>query len=104
MLGKATLLVLGINQPPVDSHVEDAVAALDEFRLDAKFLLDRGRQTGGLGQVVSHPAVFDGELHRIRPDLVLESKVPNKRSVRYCLKRCVLLLFSNRQGRQERQA
>jgi hypothetical protein len=55
--------VLGEDPLPVRHDVEDAVVALDELRLDAEFLLDRGRQTGGPGQVVSAYAVGDRDLH-----------------------------------------
>jgi len=40
-------------------YVEDAVVSLDQARLDAELLLDTGRQTGGLRQVVSGYAVLD---------------------------------------------
>jgi hypothetical protein len=55
--------VLRPDQVPVDRHVEDAAVAGDEPGLDLEFLLDRGRQTGGDGIVVSDAAVLDGDLH-----------------------------------------
>ena len=52
---------------PVGGHVEDAVRALDELRLDAELLLDLGRQTDRPRQVVSGYAVGDLDFHaRIR--------------------------------------
>ena len=48
----------------VDVHVENAATALDHLGLDAEFALDRLRQTGGRGVVVSLHAVFDTDVHQ----------------------------------------
>ena len=55
--------VFGINELAVGLHVEDAFAALDECGFHAEGFPDLGRRTGGLGEVVSHAAVFDGDVH-----------------------------------------
>jgi hypothetical protein len=49
----------------VELDVEDAIIALDQARLYGELLLNLGRQTGGLRQVVSAYAVFDRDFHRI---------------------------------------
>jgi hypothetical protein len=56
-------VVLAEDSLAVDDHVEDAVVTPNQLGLLAELLLDRGRQTGGLRQVVSAPAVVDGDLH-----------------------------------------
>jgi len=61
--GKAAVAVLGEEQLAVERDVENPAAALDELRLDAERLLDRGRQTGSPGQVVSGAAVGNGDVH-----------------------------------------
>jgi len=61
--GKSICLMFGINQVPIHDDVEDSAAALDQFRLDTRCLLDRVRQTGGLRGVVSLHAVGDAYLH-----------------------------------------
>ena len=43
----------------IDNDVEDAIATLNERRVDAERLPDAGRQTGGLGAVLSPPAIGD---------------------------------------------
>lgn len=58
-------LVLGIDQLPIHGDIEDAAAALDQLRLDSRSLLDRVRQTGGVGEVVSLHAVCDRDVHRV---------------------------------------
>ena len=63
MLGEATFVVLGEDQITIDDDVKDPARAFDELGLDAEFVLDCVRQTGSRGQVVSHPAVFDADLH-----------------------------------------
>ena len=47
----------------VHVNIEDAAGAFDELGLDAVGLLDRSRQTGGLGQIVSLRAILDGDGH-----------------------------------------
>jgi hypothetical protein len=52
-------LVLGEQEPAVLLDVIDPAAAADELGVDTVTILDRGRQTGGPGLVVSNPAVRD---------------------------------------------
>jgi hypothetical protein len=52
-----------IHQLPVDLHIEDASASFDETCFQTRKLLDFSRRPGGLRVVVSHPAVFDGNVH-----------------------------------------
>lgn len=47
---------------PVEFHLEDAVAALDQGGFDPKPLLQLLRQTGGSREVVSDDAILDGQL------------------------------------------
>lgn len=63
MLREAIFVVLGEDQITIDDDVKDPVGAFDEFGLDAVLAFDCVRQTDGRGQVVSHPAVFDADLH-----------------------------------------
>jgi len=56
--------VLGEDPAAVRDDVEDAVVALLQRRIDADLALDRGRQTGGPGEVVSTHAVRDLDGHR----------------------------------------
>ena len=63
MLWKAVFFVLGEDQIAVDDNVKDPARTFDEFGLDAELALDCIRQTGGLGQVVSHATVFNADLH-----------------------------------------
>lgn len=60
-------LFLRIHQLPIRDNFKNAAARLDIFRGNAKFLLNLGRQTGGLGKVVSLLAVFDGYFHESSP-------------------------------------
>ena len=48
----------------VDVHVEYAATSLDHFGLYAELALDRLRQTGARGIVVSLHAVFDTDVHQ----------------------------------------
>jgi len=63
VLGEATRIELAVDQAAVYFHVEDPVAARDEFRLDSRGFLDCLRQTGGGGSVVSDLAVGDANPH-----------------------------------------
>jgi hypothetical protein len=47
----------------VDVNVEDAARPFDQLRFHFELALDRIRQTGGCGKIISLPAVFDGDLH-----------------------------------------
>ena len=53
VLREASGVVLRVNRRPIDDHVEDAFVTFRQRRLDADRGLDGGRQTGGLGGVVS---------------------------------------------------
>jgi hypothetical protein len=74
------------NQFPVHRHLENAAVAFFQVRLRPEFLFDRGRQTGGLRQIISLPAVGDLDFQRIfgrgriihgdSPFLVAASKFP----------------------------
>jgi hypothetical protein len=61
--GEATDLLLAPDLRAIDVHVKDAAAALDEFAVHAVFALDRVRQTGGPGVIVSFAAVLDPDVH-----------------------------------------
>lgn len=63
-LREAAQLFLGEDQLAPDGDLEDAAVALDQLRLDAELLLDRVRQTGGAGIVISAGAVLDGNVSR----------------------------------------
>ena len=54
----------------VDRHLEDPAVPFLEDCADSVLVLDRGLQTGGLGQVVSLSAVSDLDVH---PRLLAES-------------------------------
>jgi hypothetical protein len=56
----------------VDMHVENTARALDHFSVYAELALNRFRQTGGGGEVVSLHAVFDADFHSGTP-FVIES-------------------------------
>jgi hypothetical protein len=62
-LREATGLVLRVDPLAVHDDIEDPVVTFDELWLYAYLVLDEGRQTGGLGQVVSTHAVLDEDLH-----------------------------------------
>ena len=65
MLGKPLALVLREDHLIIDDDVEDAIATLNQRRVDAERFLDAGRQTGGLGTVLSPPAVGNRDLQDI---------------------------------------
>ena len=60
-LRESARLVLGEHGPIVGDDVEDPVGSSNQRALDAEILLDRGRQTGGPGFVVSNHAEFDAD-------------------------------------------
>ena len=49
----------------VNGDRKDTALAFFEVRGDPELLLDRGLQTGGLGEVVSLPAVGDQDVHPV---------------------------------------
>jgi hypothetical protein len=55
--------VLRENLPAVDNHVEGTPASRRYGRFEPELARDGGRQTGGLGTIVSTNAIFDGYLH-----------------------------------------
>jgi len=63
MLREATRHVLGIEQLVIEFDIEDATASFDELSVQAEFLLNFCRQTGGSGLIISNDAIFNGELH-----------------------------------------
>jgi hypothetical protein len=62
-LGKAAEVLLAEHELTAGADLEDAARALDELRLDAESLLDRGGQTDRPRLVVSLHAVLDRYLH-----------------------------------------
>jgi len=63
MFRESAGFLLAVDQLTVDFDVEDAPAAFDEFGSDAELRLDRVRQTGGLGRVVSLYAILNRNVH-----------------------------------------
>ena len=61
---KSHRLLLGEERFPVGRHLENAVAPRDQFDGALELLLDRRRQPGGLGEVVSDSAICNRDLHR----------------------------------------
>ena len=59
VLGEALLGVLGEYQVAVGDDVEHAVISFYQLGIDAQRTADGGRQTGGLGEVLSAGAVLD---------------------------------------------
>jgi hypothetical protein len=63
VLGQTTSLpAIGVDNPLIDVHIEDAYRALLQLRLNGEFLLDSGRQTGGRAKPASLVTVDDLEL------------------------------------------
>lgn len=60
---KPSLFPLGEQLLVVGGDDEDAAAAANELAVEAQFLLDLSRQTGGSGKVVSNAAVVDSNVH-----------------------------------------
>jgi hypothetical protein len=58
----ASLPAIGVDNPLIDVHIEDAYRALLHLRLNGEFLLDRGRQTGGRAKESSLVTVDDLDL------------------------------------------
>ncbi len=63
VLREATDVVLAPDQRAVNVHVKDSAGAFDHLRIDAEFILDRLRQTGGRGVIVSLHAILDADVH-----------------------------------------
>ena len=65
MLWKSVQFFLAENQVSVGTNLEDSATTLDQTSGHSVFLVNFGRQTGGLGRVVSLHAVFDTDLHNL---------------------------------------
>jgi len=61
---EAVVVLVGVGGAAVDEDLEDAADAFLQPGGDAVPVLDGGLQTGGLGEVVSLPAVQDLDVHR----------------------------------------
>ena len=71
VLWKPAGFLLAVDQLAVDLDIEDAPGALDQLAGDAELALDRIRQTGGLGLVISLHAVFNRNVHLDLPRFVV---------------------------------
>jgi hypothetical protein len=60
-------VLVGVGELPVDGDLEDATDTFLQTNGEAVFTLDGGLQTGGLGEIVSLPAVQDLDVHRSFP-------------------------------------
>jgi len=67
ILRKTPGFLLRKNNFAVDFHVEYAAASFDKLYFNACLFLDFGRQTGGPGEVISLPAIFDGDFWHASP-------------------------------------
>ncbi len=63
--GEAPLILLREDGLSVNADDEDAAAASNDLAVEAQLFLQRGRQTGGSGKVVSNAAVVDSDVHRV---------------------------------------
>ena len=63
VVGEAADVVLVPDLFAVHVNVKHAAHAFDQLGIHAELLLDRGRQTGGLGKIISLRAVLDGDDH-----------------------------------------
>ena len=66
-------VLVGVGELPVDGDLEDATDTFLQTSGEAVFTLDGGLQTGGLGEIVSLPAVQDLDVHRasLPPDWIV---------------------------------
>jgi hypothetical protein len=67
MCGKPERLMLAVNQATVQLNIKNAAFAFHEIDIQIILLLDCGRQTGGLGRVVSHDTIRNPYLHQFSP-------------------------------------
>lgn len=65
MFGESSRVVFGENSLTIHHDVEYTASAFNQFDGVTGLLFDRGRQTGGLGAVVSLTAIGDRNVHRI---------------------------------------
>ena len=75
-LGKSAGLVLAEDLLTVDDDIEDAPGSFDQSGLDACFLFDLVRQTGGTRAVVSLATVGDRDGH-VRHVLLFSAAMPD---------------------------
>lgn len=59
--------MLGKNLPAVNMNIKDPAATRNQLRFHIELGLNLGRQTGGLGKVISLAAVLDRYLHLSAP-------------------------------------
>lgn len=64
---ESSCLLFRVDLAPIYDHIEDAVAAGHQIRLDREGRAQLIRQTGGVGFVVSHRTIVDINLHRLFP-------------------------------------
>ena len=74
MFGKASGLVLAVNQFPVSFYIENAPAADNHLNFTFKLIFDRFRQTGGFRQIVSLLAVFNTDFHAFSPQFFVRRR------------------------------
>jgi len=60
---EAVVVLVGVDGLAVDEDFEDAADAFLQPGGEAVLVLDGGLQTGGLGEVVSLPAIEDLDVH-----------------------------------------
>jgi hypothetical protein len=63
MGGKPERFVFAVNQLAVQFNVKNAAFAFHKIDVELCFLLDCGRQTGGLWSVISHNTIRNPHLH-----------------------------------------
>lgn len=78
ILGEPVLTVLGKHNFSVNFDVKDSGTALDQRGINAKLTSQIGRQTGGLGQIVSLTAISDRYIHANFPLQKTDSLVAGK--------------------------
>ena len=68
LVGRETVrLLIGVGDLTVDGDLENATHTFLQTGGEAVLALDGGLQTGGLGEVVSLPAVQDLDVHSLVP-------------------------------------
>lgn len=72
---KAPKLLLRVHQIVVNADFKHAARPADQHGFKLKLLRNLGRQTGGLGEVVSDAAVFDRYFHVYETPRFLESGI-----------------------------
>jgi hypothetical protein len=66
-LRESALTYLGKKFPAIRGHLEDAARSRHQFDINDESFLEIGFQTGGPGQIISHSAIGDSDLHDISP-------------------------------------